>query len=223
MVKVFLATEPGLWLPSEVLKSSIQRRTKVPVEFVETRFFSQNSDLPRRRGQTLDRFWIPEQVNYQENVLYIEPTSLILGDIDELLSLPTDKGALAHSLGSTYNTSVLRLNTPKLTHWQSERWIPLLKHQPAFYHELIWAGPNAPHHNDFAPLPETWFQVDQNPPDTRLIHFQDPFRYPWIVDTHPLYSLYIEEARAANLPSEALTREATWGHISQSFIDILGK
>ena len=120
-VRVFIGTEPNQWLPKEVLRWSIRRRTTCELEFRELKHIPLN--LKTHNAYAFYRFSVPEMCAYGGRAIYLDPDIVMLADIEGLYHLDMQgHGALARKRGleadAGYHTGVMLLDTEKLQHWK---------------------------------------------------------------------------------------------------------
>lgn len=220
-LRIFLGTLPGHWVPSEVLKHSIRRRTQAVVTFEEVRTFPLNFKTRINLGLALHPFYIPEFCGGEGKALYLDGSQICLADIGELFQLDMgQKGALAlpmHKEGAAHYTSVMLFDSAKLKHWKLEEWVKQIDLNPALLREFVGITQQAPFTKDFGNLPPEWNVFETFVPGTKLLSFKEHFNLPWMSPNHPAYPLFAQELSDALkqgvIPQDALQREIAWGHI----------
>ncbi len=224
-IKIYLGTETGQWLTSEVLKSSIRRRTKADVEFYETRIFPLHIKSRVNIGLSLYRFYIPEAVGFSGKAIYMDAQALCLGNIEELFDLELkDVGALARSIDALHTaryTNVMLLNCENLKNWKIREWTKLIDKDPALLREYTGVTSRSPIAKDFGDLPKEWNALDLNEyKNGKILFFNDLSSQPWLNKDHPQHKLYMDELNYAQeqglLPSDALEHEIQQGRLVQT-------
>lgn len=208
MVKIFIGTEDAQWLPTQVLRHSVLRRTQAPVEFIDLISLPLQLDLDMYTGFSFYRWYIPEACNYTGRAIYLDADILVLDDIQKLFERDMGgKGALARlEEGKGYFTSVMLLDCEKLKTWKVKHWAALIKAGMASYETTMIASTKGLNHKDFGPLPKEWNDLDYWTPETKILHYTHVPTQPWKVAGHPLAKLFLQELKAA-LDDKAITRE----------------
>ena len=198
--KVFIGTEPRMWLGTAVLKHTINKFTSVPVEIQEmdhslddpawhdwrigrphgipaTRNRNELGELVWFTDFTCFRWASPEKCNFQGRAIYNDVDQIYLGDVKELWDLDMD-GKAVLSL-TTNETSVLLFDCEKFANLD---WWPSIEEMKAsnwgikHYIQLLW------NHDMFGILPTRWNCLDGRGYAenwTRLIHYTDMSSQPW--------------------------------------------
>jgi len=227
-IRVFIGTEPNQWLPKEVLRWSIKRRTAAQVEFHELKYIPLNLKIKKYGGFAFYRFSIPEMCQYEGRAIYLDADTMLLADIQELYQLEMgEHGALAcrrsaENEGGRY-TGVMLLNAAKLKHWKLSDWVEAVNKNPALYNETLWATPEGLNGRDFGDLPDTWNQLDRCDETTKIMHYTDIPRKPWKNPEHPFGSLFLKELKSAveneEIPLDAIEHEIRYGHIYPNILN----
>lgn len=221
-IKIFLGTETGQWLPSEVLKSSIRRRTKASIEFYETRIFPLHIKSRVNVGLSLYRFYIPESLGFTGRAIYMDTQALCLGDMEKLFKLELNgKGALARPIDTSHTaryTNVMLLDCELLKDWKIKEWIKLMDKDPALQREYTGVTSKSSVSKDFGDLPVEWNAIHLNEfPEGKLLFFNDPSSQPWLDKEHPQHKLYMDELNFAKeqgfIPNDALENEIQQGKL----------
>lgn len=218
MIKIFIGTEEAQWLPTQVLRHSVLRRTQAPVEFIDLIHIPLQLNLKMYTGFSFYRFYIPEACNYEGRAIYLDADIVVLDDIQKLVDLDMgDKGALARPEGDERYTSVMLLDCEKLKHWKIKNWAGLINAGMASYEGIMIGSKRGLNHKDFGPLPKEWNGLDEWTPDTKILHYTHVPTQPWKVAGHPLAHLFLRELKSA-LDEKVISRadvekEIAEGHI----------
>lgn len=229
-IKIFIGQEPYQWLAAEVLRFSIQRRTKVPLEIQELNQLPIKLNFKVVKSSAFCRFFIPEACNYEGKAIYLDADILVLDNIQKLYELPLQgKGALARPVHeesqSGYYTSVMLLDCAHLKNWNVKLWSGLVNVQSSLYHDTIWGMPKGLNGNDFGDLPREWNELDDADSNTKIIHFTNIQTNPWKKAGHPHAKLFLKELKAAidaeEIPIDAIEREIAQGAVYPTILDDL--
>lgn len=230
-IKVFVGTEPKQWLPSEVLRYSIARRTKAPFEFQELKYLPIKLDIPMYTGFSIFRYSIPELCGYKGKAIYLDADIVVTSDLLDLWNYPTDThGALSRSmhpgdpLAGRY-TSVMLLDCEKLTHWKLNTWVEQINKDHTLYAKTMQALPEGLATADFGDLPDYFNHLDYFDSNTKLIHYTHVPSQPWKAPGHKFANVFLDELRSAieedEIPLDAIQREISYGHINPTIIQEL--
>lgn len=222
-IRVFVGTEPKQWLASEVLRYSIAKRTKAPIEFKELKHLPLKLDVPMRTGFSIYRFAIPEMCQYKGRAIYLDADIVVLSDLQELLNLDMQgKGALARAinlsdLASGRYTSVMLLDCEKLTHWKLSQWVEKMNQDVQVYNDTLWVRSKGLVNSDFGNLPENYNHLDKVDTNTKILHYTNLQTQPWHFPGHPFANIFLRELKEAiaedEIPLDAILREIQFGHI----------
>jgi lipopolysaccharide biosynthesis glycosyltransferase len=219
MIRVFIGTEPMQWLPTEVLKHSIIKRTQTPVQFQELKDIPLKLKIKMYTGFSFYRYYIPEACNYQGRAIYLDADMVCLQDIAQLFELDMqDKGALAKVQNETsFFTSNMLLDCEKLKHWKVHEWVTLINAGLTSYRGCMSGDPTGMNHNDFGPLPDRWNEFDFYDENTKLIHYTNVPTQPWKKPGHPYRGAFLSELKASladhTIKKEDIEREIVEHHI----------
>lgn len=194
-IRIYIGTEPAQWLPTEVLKRSILRRTKAPVEFHDLIGMDLGLKIKMYTGFSFYRFAIPECCGYRGRAIYLDADMVTLGDIEELYTLDLkEKPALAKRLDEKSSfTSVMLMDCERLKHWRVKEWVALINLGLTSYAGCMSGGPSGMNFGDFGRLPEEWNHFDFCDEATKLIHYTNVPTQPWKRAKHPYRGPFLEE------------------------------
>lgn len=200
MIKLFIGTEPRMWLGTAVLKHTINKFASVLVEIQEmdhslddaawhdwrigrahgipaTRNKNELGELVWFTDFTCFRWATPEKCGFKGRAIYNDVDQIYLGDVKELWDLDMD-GKAVLSL-TTNETSVLLFDCEKfadLDWWPSIQEMKDSNWGIKHYNQLLWS------HDMFGFLPTRWNCLDGRGYKenwTRLIHYTDMSSQPW--------------------------------------------
>ncbi|MBW4441672.1 MAG: hypothetical protein KME10_10635 [Plectolyngbya sp. WJT66-NPBG17] len=168
--------------------------------------------LPRISGQTafsLARWAIPEWCNYQGRAIYCDSDQLCLADMAELwnsdlsgstIAAVSLKQARSHkhyietfmsefykSSEDYYLASVMLLDCEKVT-WRLESLIDLIEQNVFSRSNLMFVGSDFRTYFNLkvTPLAPEWNHLDCATSQSKIVHFTDTTRQPWLFHHHPL-------------------------------------
>ena len=220
-MQIFIGYEPHQWLPAEVLRWSIQHRTKEKVHFHELRYLPLKLPLKPSQISSLFRFYVPEACSYKGRAIYLNPCTLALTDLSVLYHLAMQgHGALACPIVSAeqkaFLTSVMLLDCSKLKHWNLQEWSSKILNHPNLMHQVVHGLPNELNHKDFGEFPPNWNQMDVYDSSTKIINFAFLATQPWKSEDHPFGQIFVNELQSAidhnAIPIETVEREIQHGH-----------
>lgn len=230
---IYLGVDPKGWLSAEVLRSSIVKRSSVPIEFKELSHLTVDLSTKLEGSTAFNRWFIPYFQNFKGRALFIEANSLVLDDIEKLFSTDMKgKGYLAKAVDNPPNThashnNVLLFDCEKLQHWNPEIWTRDIILDETLRSKIMWSLPGSPNHQDVGPLDPLWNQIDQAPDKTKLLHFADSTLFPWKSDMHPYQFLFLQELRAAiekeDISLDAVLAEMKKHHIYTGLLEDMVK
>lgn len=221
-INIYIGTEPMQWLPTEVLKYSILKRTQSPVSFTDLKDIPLKLDRKMYTNFSFYRFAIPEINQYKNKALYLDADIVVLCDIADLAGLDMqNKGALARDFifkGQLFKpTSVMVMDCPKLTHWKTDEWVEKINTDPKLYQATMWGLPDGLNYHDFGVLPTCWNQFDEYDENTKIIHYTSVPTQPWKKPNHPFGHLFLDEMRSAIadkvISLQDILKEVSSGHI----------
>lgn len=202
-IRVFIGTDESQAVACAVLKASILRRTKYPVEFtalcdlkcgVENKFYT---------GFSFYRWAIPQVCGYRGRAIYLDADIIAQGDIKDLWFY----GTRAHthyarpmqSRGGYY-CSVMVIDCER-ARWPFKEWCEQAAADRGFYKRVMWAHPNSPSAAGIGDLPADFNAMDQS---GQLDHTRPLFAHytavptqPWKKPGHPNEQLWLTELLAA--------------------------
>lgn len=232
-IRIFIGEEPNQWLATEVLRWSILRHTKAPVEIKQLQYIPFNLNLPASAGTAFYRFYIPEACGFEGRAIYLESDTLILSDIEELFQLDMqEKGALATSLrdsssNSGKHTNVMLLDCANLKNWNLKFWSSMIAVQQDLYHKTMWAMNGGLNENDFGDLPAYWNDFDHVDNTTKILHFANFQTYPWKKPGHPYGAFFLRELKSGiesgQIPQDLVEKEIKRGSVYSTLLDDMNR
>lgn len=227
-INVYVGTEPNQWLASEVLRYSIERRTKATLNFQELKYLPIKLDLPMYTGFSIYRYSIPELCHYQGKAIYLDADIVVTSDLLELWNYPTgNHGVLARSMHpgeplAGRFTSVMLMDCEKLTHWKLNDWVEQINEDHTLYGKTMQALPGGLGTPDFGDLPDYFNHLDHFDENTKLIHYTHVPSQPWKAPGHKFARVFLDELKSAiaedEIPLDAVQREVAYGHIYPSLL-----
>lgn len=209
MYKVFIGTEEAQWLPTEVLKHSILRRSENLYEFHDLKNIPLKLKLKMYTGFSFYRFTIPQTCNFEGRALYLDADIVVLGNLKELFEMEMkEHGVLSrpHPNFKGYFTSVMLMECSKLQNWKVSQWATLINAQMASYSDTMAATPNGLCHKEFGPLDPIWNGLDEWSESTQILHYTHVPTQPWKKAGHPLAYIFLREMKSA-LDQKVITED----------------
>lgn len=228
-MKIYLGFEQKEWLAAEVLRFSLEKHIREPIEFKEVRHLHLKLPYPILPGSPLYRWFIPYFEEYRGKVLYLDPSNLCLKDLSPLFQLlEGSKGAIASPVTKPvgtegFYTGAMLLDCEKLKSWDPFVWSRAWVQDPEGMQKMMWALPGAGNHEAFSPFLNQEVERDTGLPQTFLIDYASPMTRPWVQPDHPekkyFLSLLKEAIETERIPLETLLLEIQAGHIYPQIIE----
>jgi hypothetical protein len=229
-VRIFIAATADEWLPTRVLDFSVREATALPVDVRMIASFGRTIPMPRHRCNSprtpfsFQRFLIPELCSYHGRAIYLDADMQVFADIADLWGHPMQ----AHDLltvsyashGRQAQFSVMLLDCERLQ-WRMEDIVQGLDAGSFSYEQLLHGMCVA--RSVGRTISPTWNSLERYEAQvTRLLHYTDMNRQPWVATTNPLAHLWVaclRRAMASGFISRAeLLREVETGHVRPSLI-----
>lgn len=239
VIRVSIGSEPMQYIPTQVLKSSIVRRTKSLVEF--TTSWEPNhgwhpliKSLPRLKSGTAFNTWrwcVPGVYGYRGKSIYLDSDQIVLADIAELWeALPAGKmmGCVKNAVGvfgkkkvpqpGKNQTSVMVIDNT-LAMWNS-KWLATEVNEGRLEYadmmQAAWLTPDEVHELDPA-----WNHFGIRNESTKLLHYSHVKSQPFRDPRHGESQVWGEELRAAIASGfvtiEGLRAEVGKGHLHKDW------
>ena len=208
------------WLPYAVLRYSIEKHTRHPVQ-VEPLFRS-GIDVPvprepRNRQKTpfsFQRFIIPELRGFRGRAMYLDSDMLVFEDIAPLFERDFGDGNV---LAVPHETSVLVLDCEKLS-WKIRDQVAEMDAGKLSYDGLMTCRSVARVRYD---LPSVWNWLDNSsssmPKNVALLHYTVTSSQPWLTAGHPLGHLWLKTLFDA-IDDEAIQRAELEEAVERGFV-----
>lgn len=196
-INIYVGCEPAQHLAARVLEHSILRHTNSPVRVLRL----DEAIGPQRHagGRTpfsLQRFMIPALNDRQGLAIYLDSDMLVFNDIRELVELRDPDSAVSSAVsppgsGRRPQFSVMVIDCER-ARWDAEEIARIASetYESAMF-ELVFEPSKK------ACLPYQWNSLERMDADTRLIHFTDMERQPWLSAVNPLAPVWIDGLFAA--------------------------
>lgn len=224
--KVFIGYDSREDIAYQVLKYSIEKNAKKPVEIIPLklkeltaeRHFNRPQDPLQSTEFTYTRFLVPHLCGYEGTAIFMDCDMLCLGDINEVFELDLKNQALKvvkhdHRPSNTVKmdgkvqtsyprknwSSFMLLNCRKLTMWTKEA----VETMPAKWLHRFEPIPD----EQIGDIPNTWNVLDRFDETTKLIHYTEggpwfenykdhPYGGPWLAYEKELSNAGIATRRA---------------------------
>lgn len=239
VIRISIGTEPSQYVASQVLRSSILRRTNRPVEFTESwtpeggwhPLFKAAPAVRKGTKFSTWRWLVPAVYQHAGRAIYLDADQVVLGDIGELWdSLPAGK-----SIAMVRNAvGIFGKKTPEPNHWQTSvmvmdcgrcEWdtdslFNGVNQGLQQYRDLMQAAWLA--NDDLHEIDPAWNHFGIRTPDTKLIHYSHVSSQCWKCPEH--ISSYVwgaelmETIRKGRLSVETLRSEVEKRHIHKAWL-----
>jgi len=201
-IPVYVGTEVNQWLATKVLEFSIKIRTSASVDVLP--LYEENIDIPLPKDKinhprtpfSFQRFLIPELCNYTGKAIYLDSDMQVFTDIRDLY----ERDIKDHDIMNVWDVggdnrkpqfSVMLLNCKSLQ-WKIKEIIRLLDSKQLTYENLM-------HDMAIAKISENEIEREWNSLEhyeegkTKLIHYTDMNKQPWLFRNNPNVSVWVEE------------------------------
>lgn len=192
-LNIYVGCEPPQHLAARVLEHSILRNTSHPVQ-VKRLDESIPFAAPQAVGRTpfsMQRFHIPALNEHKNLAVYLDSDMLVFHDIWELIELrradvTVSSAAAPPNSGRRPQFSVMVIDCER-ARWDVEE---IGRIATETYESAMFRF-------DFEPskavcLPYQWNSLERWDPDTRLLHFTDMERQPWLASGNPLAPIWMD-------------------------------
>ena len=224
-IKVFVGSQHEQVIPAKVLKNSIRKHTRNPVEFTllhENNIEYKTPNDPRKRPRTpfsFQRFLIPSLT--EGKAFYLDSDMQVFGDMAELLEIDFgDYDVLScggmdkysHWKGSEY--AFLLIDCDKVS-WDIHSIIDMLDTNKLTYEELMFDFKIATVGSIIDP---NWNSLDTYEEGvTKLLHYTDMNKQPWRYKGHPFEYIW-KAGLMDSLESGVLLHNEYSEHIDRNII-----
>ena len=189
-IRIYIGTDPSQLLGAKIFEYSVRRHTDAVVEF--DTMLNVTWPYPKDPGNqpgtnfSFHRFAIPKRAGYKGRALYVDADMLVLRDIRELWNSPFDGATVLCAPSSSpgkkrRQLSVLLLDCDRLT-WDVDKIITEGLDGGKFtYDQLIYDLAIEPAGQMRESLLPEWNSLDKyEPGNTRLVHYTELKRQPWL-------------------------------------------
>ena len=199
----------------------------------------QYRELGTATGFSLQRWRVPEVLEYQGWAIYLDADQLVFSDIADLWDISTMPRRTAASVWCTYyhgkpETSVMLIDCASAKHsWPTleeiiDRLFSLDPDERSAYYAFVMSAGHLP--TPPAEVPNCWNHLNQYEPSaTRLLHYTGQETQPWRDPGHPLAALW-ETALSEALKNghvcrddvrEACSRACLWECMHSYWLSLL--
>lgn len=244
VIRVSIGSEPLQYVPMQVLKASIVRRTKSLVEFTSSwdrvaGWHPLIKSLPRIPHGTSFNLWrwcVPSAYSFRGRVIYLDSDQIVLGDIAELWGLlPADKtiACVRNAVGifgkkktpepNKNQTSVMVIDAAKAM-WNAPAMAADVRDGRMVYADMMqaaWLSKDQvqeidPGWNHFGILNES----------TKLLHYSHVKSQPYRDPRHPQAAAWCDELqwalRAGMVTPDDVRCEVDCRHLHSHWLSVLG-
>jgi len=196
-LNIYVGCEPPQELPARVLEHSILRHTSMPVRVQRlNELIGPGREAEGRTAFSLQRFMIPSLNRREGLAVYLDSDMLVYHDVAELLALRDPQVAITSAeappdSGRAPQCSVMVIDCEKAA-WDFDQIVDLSK---STYESAMFDLSFEP--SKRAGLPYQWNSLERFEDGTRLLHFTDMDRQPWISAVNPLAPIWFDALFAA--------------------------
>lgn len=218
-IRVFVGCEPQQGLAAKVLEYTILKNTSDRVEFKLLHEAIGGKDLraPGRTPFSCQRFFIPELCGFEGLAVYLDSDMQVFADIRNLVEHYQDGQAVVSAdappvSGRRPQFSVMVINCA-LARWNGGE---LAARAATNYEGTMFDFSFEPHKS--TSIPYSWNSLERYEHGvTRLLHYTDMDKQPWLSNTNPLAYLWIsalnEAIRDGFLSFDDVRAAAAAGHV----------
>lgn len=195
-LNIYVGCEPPQDIAFRVLEHSILRHTSMPVRVHRLHDHVASNAAGGRTPFSLQRFAIPALNQRQGVAVYLDSDMLVFNDIAELVALRDPAATVSSAVappdsGRRPQYSVMVIDCARAD-WDHQRIGALAAEA---YEAAMFDFSFEP--SKSACLPWQWNALECYSEDTRLLHFTDMDRQPWISTANPLAPVWIDALFAA--------------------------
>lgn len=203
-IRIFVGCDETQYLASRVLEYSLYVNCDAAVDFKRI----DNSGLPvptnpGKRARTpfsFSRFKIPELCGFRGRAIYLDADMLVFANIRELWEQDFEDYSLLYSCfgkGRNPQFSVMLLNCEELS-WLPSDIVGKLENKDISYDDIMFRF-NFMDKEKIGPiLPEEWNSLEYyQHEETKLLHYTDMDRQPWVTDINENANIFYEHLRSA--------------------------
>lgn len=232
-IRVFVGTEVDQWLATKVLAFSIKLRTSASVEVFP--LYLSNIEIPVPKDKknyprtpfSFQRFLIPELCEFQGRAIYLDSDMQVFDDIRGLANRDMKGQDLLNVWEVSDNSrcpqfSVMLMNCV-LLNWDVKHIIAKLDKGELTYEELMHEMKIVENGDAVAVLEKEWNSLEYFEQEkTKLIHYTDMDKQPWLFRHNPYASVWIKELaeaiRYGYLTKADIKREILLGNIRPTLL-----
>ena len=230
-IKVYSGSMQDQWLASRVLEFSIRWRTSACVEFFPLYDADINIPKPKdpsnqpRTPFSFQRFLIPALNQYQGRGIYLDSDMLVFTDIRDLAF----RDMKSQDVLNVWDTSgearrpqfsVMLMNCEALD-WDIKKIVQQLDSGELSYEQLMYEMKVAK--NIAGELENEWNSLEHYEADkTKLLHYTDMNRQPWLTRNNPNADLWLKELATARalgyISKDEVKQQVVLGHVRPSIV-----
>lgn len=220
--RVFVGTDENQILPFKVMKYTIEKYATgnpkvISLADVETPDFMIQA-IASRTGFSFKRFAIPKLCGFSGHAIYVDADMQVFQPIEELWDMPMKGKGLLFTQQPRATYAVLKMNCNELR-WNVDQICRDLENGRWSYDELLYGFAHMDENEKAQSIPKTWNDLDNySPGKTRLIHYTDMTRQPWIYGHNRNGTLWynaLREALETGIIAEAeVAEQINLGHVS---------
>lgn len=233
-IRVFVGCDQTQYLASRVLEYSLctSGDTAIELERIDNTGLPTPS-APDKRSRTpfsFARFKIPSLCGYRGRAIYVDADMIVFANVRELWELDLAGHDLIYSRWGRERRpqySVMLLDCERLD-WRAEEIVALLEQNDVTYDDIMYEFAFMDRERRGPLVPEAWNSLEvYEPGETKLLHYTDMHRQPWVTKVNPNAPLFYELLRQA-LESRFISKqefeaEVVRGHVSPCLPEWIGR
>lgn len=195
MVNIYVGAQDAQYIPARVLEYSIRKHTLIEVNVIRLGEVVSGTKFSGRTPFSGQRFEIPRLNNFAGHAIYLDSDMLVFHDISNLLAQASDTTVSAcrvrEGVKRRPQYSVMVIDC------KSARWdVDAIATASSYSYDKIMFD------LDFEPsksrqIEAYWNDLEVFDENTKLLHFTDMDRQPWISAANPLRDVWIDVLREA--------------------------
>jgi hypothetical protein len=225
-IRIWIGTEEKTNIPCKVLEHSILKNTKFPerVKFFKDPGISWKTPAGRKLGVgtgfSLQRWYIPEKMNFEGFCIYLDADMLVFGDITDLWNYKSELIKQEKTIACTYQsdkwfkhapaTSVMLIDCDGAGKWKYHTQVAIENYlsydkDRSRYIALMHINENLFKENPLE-IDINWNRFNKFVNGTKLLHYTVEPDQPWYKPSHPFKNLW-RDALIKALKDGYITRQ----------------
>ncbi len=203
--RIYIGTDSTQDIGAKILEYTVRKHATLTTEFDS--MYSVQAPTPRdpanqpRTEFSFNRFAIPKLAGYHGRAMYVDADMMVFGDLRELWEMPFGDATVmfvppSHPSRSK-QTSVMLMDCNRVT-WDLNKIVQDLDDGKYGYGDLMREMVIEPPGSVQDSIPVDWNMLEEyRPGKTRLLHYTDMQKQPWVSRKNKLDYLWLEEFQNA--------------------------